>query len=171
MKTLTYLSQNTQKRKSGTQGNGLFAIDSIAKGEIVAVKGGHIMTRSEWAKLEPRVGYAAEIQISDELVIAPSEPDEFEGCMMALNHSCEPNVGVQGQITYVTMRDIEVGEELTLDYAMIDDYDGEELCNCGKPTCRKTIRGKDWRKPELQNKYEGYFATFIQKKIERHRKT
>lgn len=38
---------------------------------------------------------------------------------MFLNHSCEPNVGVQGQTVFVALRDVLVGEELTLDYGTI----------------------------------------------------
>ena len=163
---LTYLSEKTQKRNSQTHRTGLFAIEDIAKGEVVAVKGGYIMTKIEWDKLEPTIGEAAEIHISDELVIAPRNASEFEGCMMALNHSCEPNVGVEGQITYITMRDVKAGEELLLDYAMIDHYEGHMSCNCGTTSCRKIIDGHDWKKPELQNKYAGYFASFIQKKID-----
>jgi hypothetical protein len=30
--------------------------------------------------------------------IGPTTPDEREGGMMHLNHSCEPNLGLQGQI-------------------------------------------------------------------------
>ena len=156
-----------KKQISKTHGNGLYAIDDIKEGEVVAVKGGYIMSRDEWAKLEPSVGEAAEIQISDELVIAPRNKEEFDGCMMALNHSCEPNVGVQGDITYVAMRDISNGEQLNLDYAMIDDFDGQMKCLCGVKNCRKVIYGRDWKKQDLQEKYKGYFATFIQKKINR----
>ena len=46
--------------------------------------------------------------------------------MMFLNHSCEPNVGVQGQIVFVAMRDVAAGEELTLDYGTID-HDAEPM--------------------------------------------
>lgn len=34
---------------------------------------------------------------------------------MFLNHACEPNVGIQGQIVFVAMRNVAAGEELTLD--------------------------------------------------------
>jgi len=37
---------------------------------------------------------------------------------MFLNHSCEPNVGILGQIIFVAMRNIDSGEELTIDYAL-----------------------------------------------------
>jgi SET domain-containing protein len=43
--------------------------------------------------------------------------------MIFSNHSCEPNIGVQGQIVFVAMRDIAAGEELTHDWATTDDED------------------------------------------------
>ena len=166
MSNLSWISPKTEKQRSSTHGTGLFAVEHISKGETVAVKGGYIMTREKWDNIEKDVGKDAEIHISDQLVIAPNDPLEFEGCMLALNHSCDPNLGVEGQITYVALRDINRGEQLCLDYAMIDDYDGSMACNCSAPNCRKIIDGKDWQKKELQQKYSGYFATFIQKKIE-----
>jgi hypothetical protein len=37
---------------------------------------------------------------------------------------------------------------------------------CGRPTCRGTITGKDWMKPELREKYKGWFCWFLQRKID-----
>jgi uncharacterized protein len=90
--------------------------------------------------------------------------------MMHLNHSCEPNLGLQGQIVFVALRDVAVGEELTFDYAMNDDEQDEMQCRCGTPTCRGTITGFDWRKAEIQRKYDGYFSWFIQRRIDAMRK-
>jgi hypothetical protein len=36
-----------------------------------------------------------------------------------------------GHINLVAMRGLSQGEELTTDYALFDDYDGEMACNCG----------------------------------------
>ena len=73
--------------------------------------------------------------------------------MMFLNHSCEPNVGVQGQIVFGAMRDVAAGEELTLHYGTID-HDTEPLaCRCGAVACRGVVSGLDWQRPELQRKY------------------
>lgn len=36
--------------------------------------------------------------------------------MLYTNHSCDPNIGLQGQIVFVAMRDIAAGEELTHDW-------------------------------------------------------
>jgi len=86
--------------------------------------------------------------------------------MLYTNHSCEPNIALQGQIVYVAMREIEPGEELTHDWATTDDLTYEMECRCGRPTCRGTITGKDWMKPELREKYKGWFCWFLQRKID-----
>lgn len=167
---LSYRSPKTEVRDSPIQGKGLFARDLIAKGEIVAIKGGSIVTRQTWAKLEKELG-SAEIQISDEFFIAPVSQEERDGSMLYTNHSCEPNIGVQGQIVFVALRDVAPGEELTHDWATTDDLDYQMACHCGSSRCRGTITGKDWMKKELQDKYKGYFSWYLQQKIEREAPT
>jgi hypothetical protein len=164
MADLTYRSPKTEVRPSPIQGQGLFARVRIAAGEIVAVKGGHVLTESEWASLEPALG-AAEIQIAEDLFIAPVRPDERPGSMLYTNHSCDPNLAIQGQIVLVAMRDVAAGEELTIDWATTDDGDHRMTCRCGSPRCRGTITGKDWMKPELQARYRGWFCWFLERKI------
>jgi SET domain-containing protein len=165
MRDLTYRSPKTEVRASPIQGKGLFAKEAIAAGEIVAVKGGHILTLQEWGAIEPRLG-SAEIQISEELFIAPVEQSQREGSMLYTNHSCDPNIAIQGQIVFVAMRDIAPGEELTHDWATADDLNYEMECKCRSPNCRRVVTGKDWMKKELQEKYKGWFCWFLQKKIE-----
>ena len=63
------------------------------------------------------------------------------------------------------MRNIGEGEQLCLDYAMIDDYEGSMECKCGLTNCRETINGKDWKIANLQLKYHGFFSAFLEKKI------
>jgi len=90
---------------------------------------------------------------------------------MHLNHSCEPNLGLQGQIVYVALRDIGVDEELTFDYAMNEDDPNEIMkCQCGADSCRNVITGVDWKKPEIQSRYNGYFSWFIQRRIDATKK-
>jgi len=48
---------------------------------------------------------------------------------MHLNHSCGPNLGLQGQVVYVALRDIRAGEELTADYVMTDAESYEMTCH------------------------------------------
>jgi uncharacterized protein len=164
MTLASYRSPKTVIGRSLIAGCGLFADAAIAQGEIVCVKGGHLLQKAEFEKYRG-VANEAELQIADDLFLAPMNEAEFESVMMFLNHSCEPNVGIQGQIVFVALRDIASGEELTLDYATID-HDSEPMtCGCGVPTCRRFITGRDWEQPELQQKYGDYFAWYLLEKI------
>ena len=162
---LTFFSPKVEKRKSSIDGRGLFAKQQIKAGEIVVVKGGYILTKAQRDEIGLELG-PAEIQITEELFIGPATKRQREGGMMHLNHSCEPNLGLQGQVVYVALRDIEANEELTFDYAMTADEPDEMTCRCGSRSCRGTITGFDWQKPEIQKKYDGYFSWFIQRRID-----
>ena len=167
MLPLSYCSLKTQVHESKIHGRGLFATADIAKNEIVAVKGGHIISREELReKITPRLG-PVEIQIDDDLFIAPVTEEEREASMLYSNHSCNPNLGMRGEITLVAMRDIRAGEELTHDWAMTDDDDYSVECKCGVPNCRKILTGKDWQRPDLQQRYAGYFSAYLADKIAR----
>jgi hypothetical protein len=161
---LSFISPKAAVRPSAIHGQGLFAAAPIAKGEIVCVKGGYIFDRERLRSM-PEWFRAAEIQIADDVFIGPTHEYERDGSMIFSNHSCDPNIGVQGQIVFVALRDIDVGEELTHDWATTDDDDYELECNCGAALCRKIITGKDWRKPELQKKYDGYMSYYLEQKI------
>jgi uncharacterized protein len=162
---MSYRSPKTQVRESKIHGRGLFAVADVAKDEIVAIKGGHIVDRKTLReKITPVLG-PVEIQVDDDLFIAPVTEEERELSMLYSNHSCEPNLGVRGQITFVAMRDIRAGEELTHDWAMTDDEDYSVECNCGATNCRKILTGKDWERPDLQKRYAGYFSAYLARKI------
>jgi hypothetical protein len=161
----SWFNPKTEKRKSPIQGRGLFAREAIAAGEIVAVKGGAILDRAAFARIRTAVS-PAEIQIEDDLFIAPRAAGEVEANMLHLNHSCAANVGVRGQITFVAMRSIAADTELTIDYAMIDGDPAEQMtCSCGARECRGLITGSDWQLPELQQRYAGYFSRYLQDRI------
>jgi SET domain-containing protein len=157
----SWLSPQTEKRASPIEGRGLFARHPIPAGEIVAVKGGTIMDSAALALVRNQVS-PAELQIEDNLYIAPRTAAESKATSSGLNHSCRPNVGVRGQITFVAMHDIPAGSELTIDYAMIDGDPAERMaCSCGAPECRQVIRSADRRLPELQRRYAGYFSRYL----------
>lgn len=165
MLPLTYRSPRTEVRASAIHGRGLFARAPIRCGELVAMKGGYVLSRAHWQALQAELG-PAEIQVDEDLVLAPVHAGEREGAMLYTNHSCEPNIAIQGQIAFVAMRDIAAGEELTHDWATTDDDEYEMVCRCGRPSCRGTITGKDWMKPELQRRYAGWFCWYLQRKID-----
>jgi len=108
----------------------------------------------------------SEIQIADGLHLVAVAPEEYEAVMLFISHSCEPNVGFGGNTVLVTMRAVAAGEELSTDYAMFDDHTGQMTCRCGAASCRGTIDGQDWRRPDLQQRYAGYFSWYLQRKID-----
>lgn len=58
-----------------------------------------------------------------------------------INHSCEPNAFMQilyGHILFIALRDIQPGEEITIDYESTLHSD-KKRCVCGAPSCRGTI--------------------------------
>jgi SET domain-containing protein len=167
MLPLSYRSPKTEVRNSPIHGRGLFATAMIEKDEIVAVKGGHIVDRKTLReKITPLLG-PVEIQIDDDLFIAPVTDQESELSMLYSNHSCDANIGMRGEVTFVAMRDIEPGEELTHDWCLTDDDNYSVDCKCGSPQCRKILTGKDWQRPDLQKKYGGYFSAYLQKRIDK----
>ena len=103
------------------------------------------------------------IQVDTDLYLVSGDtPDAGD----MLNHSCEPNCGLLGQMLLVAMRDIVPGEELSFDYAMCDASDYDEFrCLCGESTCREIVTGSDWRDPVLQAKYAGWFSPYLARRI------
>jgi SET domain-containing protein len=164
MPNLSYLSPKVRPRASPIHGTGLFAVEPLAAGEVVCAKGGYIFDR-ETLRAMPGWFRAAEIQIADDLFVGPVREEEREGSMIFSNHSCEPNIGVRGQIVFVALRAVAAGEELTHDWATTDDDVYELDCNCGAHACRRRITGQDWRRKDLQEKYRGFFSSYLEEKI------
>ncbi len=162
----SWTSTKTAKDKpSKIAGNGFFAIAPINKGEVVAVKMGHVIDKLT-LELNRHIVRDSEIEIADDLYLAPLTPEEFPESMVHFNHSCEPNCGIGGNVLLVATRDIAEGEELTTDYAMhFTDPVYSMSCNCRTPCCRLTISGNDWKLPDLQRKYSGFFSWYIEQKI------
>jgi SET domain-containing protein len=159
---LSYIAPGVAVRDAGTKGRGLFAQRPFEKGDTIAACGGRVVEYEEFSRLGDELRTHS-LQIDDALFLV-CDPD-FEPVDF-LNHSCEPNVGMRGNVLFVALRAVEAGEELCYDYAMSDtnDYD-EFVCACDMPSCRRLITGGDWKLPELQERYRGYFSTYIERKI------
>jgi uncharacterized protein len=162
--SLSYLSPKVVAQESPIHGRGLFAVEPLAEGEVVCVKGGYVFDR-ETLRAMPEWFRAAEIQVAEDLFVGPLSEAEREGSMIFSNHSCEPNIGVKGQVVFVAMRDIGAGEELTHDWATTDDDDYRVECRCGAAGCRRVLTGKDWQRADLQEKYRGYISWYLEEKI------
>lgn len=132
---------------------------------MAIIWGGSLFTVEEVKAGKAKQGTIA--AVSENLVLAvpadgPGGPDQY------LNHSCDPNLRMEDEVTLVARRDILSGEELTADYAMWEwdeDWVASWICNCGSALCRGTITGKDWKLRELQGRYRHHFSPFITERI------
>lgn len=164
----SYISKKVSNKFSKTAGRGLFAIETITKGEIITdfTNGLGEYVDSNKADQLFKEGQDHMIQVDDDLFFAAVKKSDFEDADY-INHSCNPNCGIEGKLKIVAMRDIIVGEEITIDYAMMESSDYSFKCNCGSINCRKIVTGEDWKIKGLQERYEGYFSDYLQGKIDK----
>jgi uncharacterized protein len=145
---------------------GVFAREAIAAHELVAVWGGIVYSLDEIRALGntfPHV-FSQSIQVAEGFYMASSSLTAIDDAER-FNHSCEPNVGVKGQILLLARRDIALGEELVFDYETTDDSLEPFECNCGSSHCRKTIDGTAWLSKSFQTKHRDWFSWFLERKI------
>ena len=145
-------------------GWGVFARQPIGAGEIITIWGGRIISGEQFAEVPPENQHSI-VQIEENfysVTIGDLEPPDF------MNHSCNANVGLSGQIVLVAMRPIAAGEEACFDYAMTDSAPYDEFdCACGAPDCRGRVTHHDWQRPELWERYDGFFSIYLQRRIDR----
>lgn len=137
-------------RRSSIHGRGVFALAPIEAGRVLFDYGGEVITAEEAdARYEQRgaeAGHTFYFDLGDGRVIdGGSDGNDARW----INHSCEPNCAaeVDGlRVTITTLRDIEPGEELSLDYQLVIDLDTADeddltayACRCGAPSCRSTM--------------------------------
>lgn len=151
-------------KESGINGGGLFTSQPIREGEKVLVWGGVLVPYDKYdeAKHKARATTAFDETYCLTLPLgAPDSVDEF------LNHSCDPNTWMASERKVIAKRNIGIDEEITTDFALWcdEDYLYAEICGCGTALCRGRVTGRDWRLPELQQRYRGYFQPFINRRM------
>jgi len=160
-----YLSPKIEMRRLPEKGGyGVFALQPFIKDEVLMVWGGYVVDEEQF-RLVSDYERIHGLQVEENLYQIPlTENDPAE----MVNHSCDPNAGILGQITLVAFRDIAAGEEICFDYAMSDSNPYDEFtCQCGSPLCRGRITAEDWRSADLQQRYRGYFSAYLQRRIDK----
>ena len=143
-------------------GRGVFARVGIRKHETLVVWGGVVVTSSQLRLLAKDQRHRLCLQVEKDLFLMSSR----EGPADWVNHSCDPNSGMSGQIVLVAMREIAPGEEICFDYAMTDSYPYDEFdCACRIAQCRRRVTADDWQLRELQERYRGFFSPYLQTRI------
>jgi uncharacterized protein len=158
-----YLTDKCEvQNRDVTGGRAVYARDVVEPGELVAVWSGRIVNADELEELPPEIRHHT-VQIEEGLYLASlssDEPPDF------INHSCEPNAGLDGQVAIVALQRIQPGDEVTIDYAMCDGSPYDEFeCECGSTHCRGHVTGEDWRNPLLWERYAGHFSPYLERRI------
>ncbi len=128
---------------------GVFAVRKLAAGTTLGVYTGRRYTARQVGARDWDDKLTYLFALSNGSVIDGAEGGN---ATRHLNHACEPNCqAVEGRdekkklsISIETIRDIEVGEELFIDYTLQIDA-GEDPanypCRCGLSSCRGTMAG------------------------------
>ena len=161
-----WIHPSLEVRETRTCGYGVFAREPILGGTIVLVYGGIVITEEEFNALPDELQHFP-FNVADGLFLAPRDMNDL-GVGERVNHSCDPNIGFSGQINLRALRDIESGEEVTFDYATcVASEEGAFVlnCECGAPTCRSVVTGRDWELPDVQKRLFANFQPFLQEKM------
>jgi len=159
-----WLHPSVAVRPSPIAGRGLFATEDLAGGTVVSRLGGRLVDAPELRRLieesaAGRAPYVDSIVVAQDrhLVLEPGGDNRFG------NHSCDPNLGWVDEYTLATMADVPAGDELVNDYAM-STADAEYVlrCHCPSYRCRQMVAGDDWRIPQLQTRYRGWWVPYVQ---------
>ena len=164
---LTLKSENIKQQNSKVEvrtdhelGRGVFAKEDIKKGEFVGGLYGKFHEAKDCMSL-PEEYRDHVMQCADHFWRGNETPQE---AVQYLNHSCDPNCGVQGLFDFVAMRDIKAGEELTTDYAMQDDSNWVVpggKCLCGAQNCRGDILPYGDLTQKEKEQYKNYVSHWI----------
>ena len=147
---------------TANRGKGAIARRHLAAGSFIARFDGEIFYW-DWPSLPlPDDIFYHAIPFADNYVRDTKGPARY------LNHSCEPNCGIRDLFDIVTIREIEIGEELVWDYDTAQD-DGVWTmdCDCGAAQCRKQIRGYRFLKPEVKARYRAITSGWLLAKMAR----
>jgi len=140
------INPNIEIKDSPIEGKGLFTKVPIKKGETIWISKGELPAEEktftdeefkafqkwcvdngkEWDAVANGDGTHS-AAISDR----ENHPGDYG------NHSCDPNMA-KG---LVALRDIDAGEELTVDYTQFSTKDWEMKCNCEAKSCTGVVVG------------------------------
>jgi hypothetical protein len=159
-----WLHPDVEVRRSGIEGDGLFARARIRAGTPVSRLGGRLVTESELDTLLATAGsYVDTITVEEgRHLVLPSGTRNGKG-----NHACDPNLWWAGPYTLGARLDIAAGAELTSDYATSTGVaDFAMACRCGSSLCRGTVTGDDWRLDELRRRYGDHWVPDLLRRIQ-----
>lgn len=126
--------KNIEFRESEIHGRGCFAIQPIKKGTALIEYVGEKISKAE---------SALRCEALNVYIFTLDDDFDVDGDMdwnpaKYINHSCAPNCEAEifgDQIWIMSLRDIEVGEEISFNYSYDLEDHKDHPCRCGAPAC------------------------------------
>jgi hypothetical protein len=167
--TRTWVSPKLVHGESRIHYDGVFASQRIAEGEKLMEFGGTPISREESEEGPWRV--RSIWSIGPDTYLALPESDTAPSLDENLNHACDANAWLEGDVLLIARRDIAAGEEITLDQGTWNFEETEytvdaEDCTCGSAVCRVRLTERDWALPEVRERYRGHFHPLVQAMID-----
>ena len=161
------------------KGKGLFATQFIpintivwenrANGPAERYKTVNLNDLAKYSENEQQIIIKYGYQLNNHEVVTPLNQTEIDlDYSNYWNHSCDPNCLPYDEDNWISVKDINIGDELTIDYCTFDcnDYYCIEKCLCNSNNCRTIIGNKDHLDKVLIKRYRYNFLTYIKEKIE-----
>lgn len=150
------MTRRIAARRSPIHGNGVFAVEPLAKGEEIIQYKGKLLSNDEADDLYGdggETGHTFLFTLNDDYIIDGSQQGNTARW---INHSCAPNCRAlveesangnprKDKVVIETLRRIKPGEELTYDYGIVLDVRHTARlkklwkCLCGSPDCIGTL--------------------------------
>jgi len=151
--------------KNSETGKGVFAAAIIPAGTVLFKIEGKHLSFEETVALEENESYCLQVDLKE--YIAMHYPE------FLINHSCNPNCGINARLELFSLREIQKDEELRWDYStsMLERHWIME-CRCGEKNCREVVRDFDLLPEETQKKYleQGIVLPFIVEWLKENKK-
>jgi uncharacterized protein len=129
-----------------TIGHGVFATRRFRIGEAILRIRGTPVTFDE--------AHADAHQAFNMLQVAPRLYLALESPALFINHSCDPNAGIQDDLVVIALREIAIGEEIRYDYSTTMSADHQTLrCECRAAACRTIVGNFEQLPSAVQARY------------------
>jgi SET domain-containing protein len=150
------MTRRIAAHRSPIHGNGVFAVEALAKGEEIIQYKGKLLSNDEADDMYGdggETGHTFLFTLNDDYIIDGSQQGNTARW---INHSCAPNCRAlveesangnprKDKVVIETLRRIKPGEELTYDYGIVLDVRHTARlkklwkCLCGSPDCIGTL--------------------------------
>ncbi len=120
--------------RSKIDGFGVFAAEPVPSRRKIGEIRGESITVAEARRRAATQERIMIVEVSERRAIDASRSSDP---MRFTNHSCQPNARLSiqaGRIEFYALREIEVGEEITVNYGETH-HEGRLECRCGAPGC------------------------------------